>query len=173
MAAALALPLTRADGSVLPDRLLVHFVTYVVILTTLALQGLSMPAVIRWARLPLDDHESDEQRAAERTITQAAVKALPLRAQEQGSKPDVVQAVRQDYQQHLATLAEESDPTRPTDSLVLPLGADQRLRNALIKDKRRALATLRSEHSVDDVVLRRVQSTIDAEELRLGVNPEE
>src|SRR6202050_3288727 len=47
LAAALAIPLTLDDGQLFPDRRLILFLTFSVILVTLVGQGLSLPAVIR------------------------------------------------------------------------------------------------------------------------------
>ncbi|MDB5308442.1 MAG: nhaK [Gemmataceae bacterium] len=48
LAAALALPLTTADGKPFPGRDLIQFVTFWVIFATLVGQGLTLPLVIRW-----------------------------------------------------------------------------------------------------------------------------
>jgi CPA1 family monovalent cation:H+ antiporter len=42
------------------------------------------------------------------------------------------------------------------------------LRTALLADKRRAVIALRDTRRIDDIVLRRVQAQIDAEEVRLA-----
>ena len=47
LAAALAIPLTIANGNPFPYRDLILFLTFVVILVTLIGQGLALPAVIR------------------------------------------------------------------------------------------------------------------------------
>src|SRR6266567_1965340 len=48
LAAALALPLTLGNGSAFPGRDLLLFLTFIVILATLVVQGLSLPPIIRW-----------------------------------------------------------------------------------------------------------------------------
>src|SRR5664279_1321676 len=48
LAAALALPLTMQSGEPFPDRDLILFLTFIVIMATLVVQGLSLPALIRW-----------------------------------------------------------------------------------------------------------------------------
>src|SRR6266513_3255330 len=54
LAAALALPLTLQNGAPFPGRPTILFLTFSVILATLVLQGLSLPAVIRWLRVEDD-----------------------------------------------------------------------------------------------------------------------
>jgi CPA1 family monovalent cation:H+ antiporter len=51
LAAALSIPLTLADGSPFPQRNLILFITFVVILLTLLVQGLTLPFILRKIKL--------------------------------------------------------------------------------------------------------------------------
>ena len=90
-----------------------------------------------------------------------------------GVSDTTAQRVRDEYEEHLATLREFDD--------IPPLLSDggdahrdhehqhyARLRTALLADKRRAVIALRDVRRIDDIVLRRVQAQIDAEEVRLA-----
>lgn len=173
LAAALAVPSTLVGGGRFPGRDLLIVITFGVILVTLLVQGLTLPAVLRWAGLPPDDAEGAEQRLAERTATEAGLAALPAVAAGLGVSDTTTQRVRDEYEEHLATLREFDD--------IAPLppdGADPhrdhdhqhyaRLRTALLANKRRAVIALRDARRIDDIVLRRVQAQIDAEEVRLA-----
>jgi monovalent cation/hydrogen antiporter len=59
LVAALALPLTTNAGDPFPERNLILFLTFCVILTTLVVQGLSLPALIR--ALGVEDDGSGER----------------------------------------------------------------------------------------------------------------
>ncbi|QKZ14817.1 Na+/H+ antiporter [Spirosoma sp. KUDC1026] len=48
LASALSIPLLAEDGTPFPQRNLILFITFVVILVTLVLQGLTLPLIIRW-----------------------------------------------------------------------------------------------------------------------------
>nr|WP_068893022.1 Na+/H+ antiporter [Pedobacter panaciterrae] len=62
LAAALSIPVHLADGSGFPQRNLILFITFIVILTTLLLQGLTLPYLIRKIKLPhYDDYLSEEE----------------------------------------------------------------------------------------------------------------
>src|ERR1700689_282353 len=74
LAAALAIPLFTAAGTPFPDRDLILFVTFGVIVVTLIGQGLSLPALVRW--LGLAEHAADERQhehAAELTARSGAL----------------------------------------------------------------------------------------------------
>lgn len=52
LAAALSIPVQLSDGSAFPQRNLILFITFVVILSTLLLQGLTLPYLIRKINIP-------------------------------------------------------------------------------------------------------------------------
>ena len=74
LAAALAIPLTTDAGEPFPGRSLILFLTFAVILGTLVIQGLTLPAVIRV--LDLEDDSAVEAREEARARIEAAAAAL-------------------------------------------------------------------------------------------------
>ncbi len=64
LAAALSIPLKLSDGAGFPQRSLILFITFVVILGTLLLQGLTLPGLIARVKLPdyFYEDESSEQK---------------------------------------------------------------------------------------------------------------
>jgi CPA1 family monovalent cation:H+ antiporter len=173
LAAALAVPELRVDGTPLPGRDLILLVTLIVILVTLLIQGLTMPAVVRWARYPPDATEQQEQRLAERRAAEAGLAALDRRGAELGVPEHVVARIRHDYQIRLQQLDAEPDDEvdgHPVSDYL----AERELRTALLFEKRLAVIALRDAREIDDTVLRRLQAQLDAEEVRLiGVSREE
>jgi monovalent cation/hydrogen antiporter len=90
-----------------------------------------------------------------------------------GVSDTTAQRVRDEYEEHLATLREFDDiAPLPSDGADPHRDHDHqhyaRLRTALLADKRRAVIALRDTRRIDDIVLRRVQAQIDAEEVRLA-----
>ncbi|SEP13063.1 monovalent cation:H+ antiporter, CPA1 family [Trujillonella endophytica] len=173
LAAALAIPATDAEGEPLAGRDLVLLVTFGVIVVTLVVQGLSLPAVVRWARLPDDPGEGQEHRLAQQEAALAALAALETRAAELRVPDTVVARLRADFDDRLHSLevaghlldGAEEDGDRDA---VEAAATERRLRLALLQDKRRAVSRLRREHRIDDLVLVRIQSQLDAEEVRLS-----
>jgi len=161
LAAALAVPVTVADGSPFPGRDLIIFVTFAVILVTLLVQGLTLPAILRWARLPTDHGEFAERQLAERTAAEAGLAALPAVAARLGVSDEAVERLRAELEERLADLGDEVEEPSPREDY-------RRLHAALLPDKRAALVRLRDARLIDDIVLRRVQARLDAEEVRLS-----
>src|SRR5262249_45411482 len=73
LAAALAVPLTIQDQTPFPDRDLILFLTFMVILATLVVQGLSLPMLIRWLGIEDDRSADKEEWGARLKANQAAL----------------------------------------------------------------------------------------------------
>lgn len=85
---------------------------------TLVVQGLLLPGVVRWARLPRDTSVDEEQILAETTATEEAVKSLPELAAELGTAPKVTEWLRREYEAHLATVRAEGAGTDEDPALL-------------------------------------------------------
>ncbi|MCW2530507.1 MAG: Na+/H+ antiporter [Blastococcus sp.] len=166
LAAALAVPQTVASGEPFPGRDLIVFVTAGVIAVTL-LQGLLLPSVVRWARLPRDSSVEQERRLAETLATEEALAVLPEVAADLGTDPEVAERTRREYEEHLQVV--RADGEHGDDEPVLR--HDQHyaaLRLALLARKRATVLALRDEQRIDDIVLRQFQTRLDIEEVRLS-----
>jgi CPA1 family monovalent cation:H+ antiporter len=173
LAAALAVPTTLVNGSRFPGRDLIVIITFGVILVTLLVQGLTLPAVLRWARLPDDGAEAREQRLAEHASAAAGLAALPPTAARLGVPRSVADRVHADHEDHLHTLADPA--TAGHDIAVAGPNRhhhhDHRLRFALLPHKRAAIVRLRDSGTIDNIVLQRELARLDAEELRMSPPP--
>jgi CPA1 family monovalent cation:H+ antiporter len=164
LAAVLAVPHTLGSGAPFPDRDVIVLITCGVIVLTL-FQALLLPAVVRFARLPVDTSVAEELHLAEVFTLDAAIEAIDETAAELGSGELVVERVRHELDKQrrlLAAAGSAGDPVVQHDdqytSLVL----------ALLARRREALVELRDEQRIDDIVLRRVQARLDNEEVRFS-----
>ena len=114
LAAALAIPFATAGGQPFPDRDMILFLTYAVILVTLVGQGLMLPAVMRWlglANAGRREHRADrtEEFDARRQAIEAALEQLERVAVERGLPDDIVGPVRAQHRDRLKRVAHRSD----------------------------------------------------------------
>ncbi len=166
LAAALAVPASLGNGESFPDRDLIIFTTSVVILLTILVQGTTLPAVIRWARLPEDTGRAEELQLARVRAAQAGLNALPQVAAELGIDDDLMRRVRAEYEEYAQALqAEEDSEDGQAEADVRDL--ERRLRLGVLEHKRRAVTDLRNANRIDDIVLRDLQAGMDLEEVRL------
>jgi len=165
LAAALAVPLTLSDGSHFPGRDYILFITFCVILATLVLQGLSLPALIRRLGVVDDGLANVEERTARLKANEAALAYLS----EVDSHPqEFVERLRAEYNDRIRQLEVcASVAGDRSDGLTAP--SYQRLQQDALDVERRTIIQLRDEYVIDDEVLRRIQLDLDHAEASLHV----
>ena len=165
LAAALALPFQTAAGVQFPDRNLIIFLMFCVILATLVLQGLSLPVLIRTLGLE-DDHIGDKEETHGRIrIAEAALERLEELVDEDWVREDTAERVRGLYSYRRNRFASrfDGDP----DGVEVRSAAYQRLMIELLGAQRLRLVTMRDEGSIGDEVMHRIERDLDLEESRL------
>ncbi len=166
LAAALAVPLTLQNGSPFPSRDLILFLTFVVILATLVLQGLTLPFLIRWLGLKDDLSMEKEELEARLTANRAALDKLKELAEREPSKADALQRLRVEYEDHIRQL-EGVEPESAGTPLRLFSSEYERLSYEALRVEHLSIIKLRDEDVISDEVLRRIQRDIDLAEARL------
>jgi monovalent cation/hydrogen antiporter len=166
LAAALALPFTKADGSPFPGRELILFLTFVVILATLVVQGLSLPVLIRWLNVEDDDSLDQEEREARLAANQAALNSLNKIAEHDAGKNDALKRLRIEYEDRIRQL-EATEPDHKSRRLRLFSSEYERYSREGLKQERSTILQLRNRDVINDEVLRRIQTDIDLAEARL------
>ncbi|HEY3995859.1 MAG TPA: Na+/H+ antiporter [Mycobacterium sp.] len=166
LAAAVAVPPTTLSGAPFPDRSLLIFIVVVVILVTVLVQGISLPAVVRWAKMPDDFSHLEELQLARCRGTQAALAALPKVADEVGISDELRRRLQKEYEEKAAlVLATENGSTN--NRLVKGKEKVRRVRLGVLDHKRREITSLRNQNLIDDIVLRELQNEMDLEEVQL------
>ncbi len=172
LACALAIPMyTDAKQTIaFPDRDLIIFITFAVILVTLVFQGLTLGPLIRWTGLTDDGTTAREEREARIEAAHAAVARLEVMTIMGDFADPVLQRVQAEYDARLARLG----AARP-EELPGPEQAD--LDRQMIVIKREALAAerrmitfLRDKDVVGDEVLRRLLGEVDLEDARMAAS---
>jgi CPA1 family monovalent cation:H+ antiporter len=169
LAAALAIPLTRdntPDGPSFPDRDLILFLTFIVILSTLVVQGLSLPPLIRWLDIKDDGSMEKEEREARLKANQAALARLNEIGEREPVKADALQRLRVEYEDHIRQV-EGAEPESLGTPLRLFSTEFERLSHEALQVERKTILQLRNEDAIADEVLRRIQRDIDLAEARL------
>jgi len=167
LAAALALPLVTDAGAPFPERDLVIFLAYCVVLFTVVVQGLTLPTLIR--RLDVVDdgtEEEAEEHAARIAAAEAALEALDGLAEEEWTRDDSVERLQRLYafrSRRFATLRGDLDD----DGIVSQSVAYQRTLHVVIAAQREVIVRMRNEGAISADVMRRVERDLDLEESRL------
>ena len=163
LAAALAIPLVLPNGARFPDRDLIIFVTFSVILVTLVAGGLTLPLVVKRLNIQGGTEEQDELRLA---LTRSAEAALTrVNELEADGRIDAThaQTLRETFA-HRRDLQLDADNGRTSAHAARHVDVEREL----IAAQRQAIIEMRERGEIDNVVLRRVQKLLDSAASRGG-----
>lgn len=167
LAAALSLPVTLSSGAPFPNRNLILFLTYSVILVTLVGQGLTLAPLIRMLKLQSSEERDPEEFEARRRILQASLRHLEeVRNRDAERFADVYDDVAQHYRTRLDTLVGEgADEHGSSGDHVLRY---QNVTRELLQFERATAVDLRNRGEISDDALRRILNEIDLSETRIA-----
>ena len=163
LAAAIALPQTLADGSPFPQRNLIIFLAFSVILVTLVGQGLTLPWLVRILRVFDPPGPNLEEEAARREVLQAALAHLEDSRKKAETEFDAIyEDLAGHYRQRLAALTGKED----TETGISPLHQKHlsRLSRDLLRIERQTAVRLRNEGQINDATLRQLEYEFDLRE---------
>ena len=157
LAAALALPVTLSDGMPLEGRNEVIFITFVVILMTLLIPGLTLSFLIRWLKIhhPSMHHELHKIR-----------KQLVKTAEEKIHNLHTLQSINEEELDFLKSYFNLK--RRVLENSTSPHKKLQNLESArlnIIQTQRKQLLEMWERHEVDDKQLSHLEHELDVEEL--------
>jgi monovalent cation/hydrogen antiporter len=168
LAAALALPHETDTGAPFPGRELIIFLAFVVILGTLVVQGLTLPAVIRRFHLEDDGLEAKEDTKARIHAADAALARLEELLDEDWVRPETAERLRGLYDFRRSRFQARFDGE--DDGAIEQQSTDyQRLRRELLEAERAAVVALRRNGRISDDVMHRVERDLDLEDSRLEI----
>ena len=171
LAAILALPETIEGGAPFPERDLLIFLAFCVILATLVLQGLTLPHVIRWAGVADDGGAEREEMQARNAAAEAALVRLEELREEEWTRDDTIERSIGLYrfrQRRIAQrMAEQLDGEE--ENLDERSIAYQRLVREVIEAQRHAVVALRNDGTISDEIMHVIERELDLEEQRLEI----
>jgi CPA1 family monovalent cation:H+ antiporter len=168
LAAALAIPLTTHSGAPFPERDLIIFLTFCVILGTLVVQGLTLPIVIKAFGIEPDHLDEKEDAKARIKAADAALARLEELTGEEWVRDDTAERLRGLYGFRRNRFASrfDSDDDGGIEERSLNY---QRLRRELLEAERGAIVDLRRQGMISSDVERRLHRDLDLEDARLDV----
>jgi monovalent cation/hydrogen antiporter len=166
LAAALSIPLTLPSGELFPFRNLLIFLTYVVILTTLLVPAITLPALMRWLGMEDDGENRRDETAARLALFRAGLRELDNLRDRAAFSPELLESTAVRYKRRVQTLESNLEP-----AAFSPLFDEDQLRRQLTRKlldaERTELANLRQAAAIHDEVFFHLSREIDIEETRL------
>ena len=169
LAAALALPLETDAGVPFPERDLIIFIAFAVILVSLVVQGLTLPVLIR--RLGVQDDGDDdvqEELRARLTAAKAALAELDRLEEEGWIREDTLERMRGLYNYRKRRFAARAGKI-DDDGMEDRSQAYQRAVRSVLSAQRAAIVQLRNEGEISNEVMHRVERELDLEDTRLEI----
>ncbi len=159
LAAALAIPATLADGSAFPQRNLILFITFVVILLTLVVQGLTLPYFIRYGGLFTGYNDDPEEVALQKLrkgLKEHSYQFLRERYENDKEHHAGLQLLLQHWEEKMKA-ANESWMTGETKAIFIEL----------LESQRQYIVEYNKDPAVNEEIVRKQLFQIDLEEERL------
>ena len=168
LAAAIGLPVALSDGRPFPHREQIVFLTFSVILTTLVLQGLTLPGLIRALGLAGVAGPNCEETEARRLVAQAGLDhLLDARGKDRADFGPVYEDAIQHYRERLADVQAAVDGTASE-----AIRRSRALMQETLRAERDTAIRLRDEGRIDDEVLRALERDIDLRAAQLDTGGE-
>lgn len=165
LAAALAIPLLLPNGSAFPERDLIIFITFSVILVTLVGGGLTLPSVVRWLHVEGGTEEQDEMRRALIASSDAALARIDELETEGRIDARHAETLRAKFTHRRELQQGDSD-----GHIARHAAKHVDVERELIAAQRRAIIEMRERGEIDNVVLRRLQADLDSAAARDTLN---
>jgi Na+/H+ antiporter len=163
LAAALALPISPR----LPERDLLIFLTFCVILATLVGQGLTLPWLIRRLGVVAVVGPDTEEAHARLAAVEAAMTRLDELAAEYPGHVELVEQLRSRFDHEAAHVWPQAEA--PLDEAERESLDHMEIRNAVLSAEREAVIGLRDDGVIGDEILHRIERDLDLEALRSGI----
>jgi CPA1 family monovalent cation:H+ antiporter len=170
LAAALALPLETDAGNPLPERDLILFITFALILVTIVGQGLTLPWLIRKLGAREDEAEEEQEEIRARVVAaEAALRRIDEVADEGWAREDTLERMRGLHRFRQRRFEVRAGTIEDEDGIEDRSLAYQRLIHAVSTAQREAVVQLRNSGDISSDVMHKIERELDLEESRLEI----
>jgi monovalent cation/hydrogen antiporter len=170
LASALAVPLTLSDGQAFPFRNLLLFITFVVILFTLVLQGLSLPWLIRKLNIEDNSAENEDRQLVQMKVrlAEAALQHMQENYTEELKEIDAYARIKDRYARMVEISHKKLNNEEGANLSADFLPRYRQMLLELVHVRRKALNAMYCEKVYSDELIRNKEWELDLEEARLN-----
>lgn len=172
LATALALPLLLTDGSPFPKRLTIVSIAFIVVITTLVLQGLSLPLLIRWLKIKPQDNTIAEENELKLHL---AISTLHFIEDElTGADIHLKEGLKLTYEAQVKQFTKENKrhkhaKRKDMEVQAAPTPDITTLKLEINRFKRTILLQLHKEGEYTSEVLKKAEREMDVDEMKLNL----
>ncbi|MXV52354.1 Na+/H+ antiporter [Pedobacter sp. HMF7647] len=168
LAAALSVPVTLQSGLPFQQRNLILFITFTVILVTLVLQGLTLPALVKWVDMADPDYtiSLDQQRELVRNkLSKNSLQLLETKYKEQLESNDMLKSLKLKLSADIKSGRDPASENQDAENSSRQIYRDTM--SDLLKEQRNLLITLNKKEGVSDDIIRQQLELLDLEEEKI------
>lgn len=167
LAAALAVPTLAADGAAFPHRNVILFLTFCVIFTTLVLQGLSLPWLVRKLKVEAPEHDYDREIEARLELLTGLLGEIDrqLQATEDAYERESLGIWKEHYEERRKRIEQRAATHHNYGRASLV--REKTIFPHLMNHVRLQLKELRRQGRISEEIRRRIEYDLDVEEQRL------
>ncbi|RZL20229.1 MAG: Na+/H+ antiporter [Pedobacter sp.] len=169
LAAALSIPIALKTGEAFPNRDMILFITFTVILVTLVLQGSTLPALIKWIDLPDPDLTislEQQRQLVRKKISQLSLKILDEEFADHLTHNNMVKSLHLKYSTNFELLKDWENPDNEAKAADF-YAAYREVLSRLLEQQRSLLLTLNKKENVNDDIVKQQLELLDLEEEKL------
>jgi Na+/H+ antiporter len=168
LASALAIPLTL-NGDAFPHRNLILFITFIVILFTLVVQGLSLKPLIRYLNIQVNDKESQklQEQALRIQLAESVLAHIDTNYTEEIENHEAYKRVRGRYERMIEVAKKKLEQEEGAEEGASFLPRYREMLVELVEVRRRELNKMRHSGEYDEELIREREWELDLEEARL------
>jgi Na+/H+ antiporter len=165
LAAALSIPVLAVNEKPFPYRNLILFITFVVILITLVVQGLTLPWLIRKVKPHLGDTLSDQkqEQLIQMKLAKFSLQHLEERSAKEPALNHYINNLAERYRLDVHNLHNSANPGTEANS-----GSQfEEVYLALLEQQRNFLQQMNKKSEFDEELIRKYLALVDVEELKI------
>ncbi|GGH23304.1 Na+/H+ antiporter [Dyadobacter endophyticus] len=166
LASALSIPILLDSGQPFPQRNIILFITFIVILVTLVFQGLTLPALVRLLKVEERDYEVSAQEQdviIRRKLAKASLDLINTKYLREVDENELLQSLKFKLESDIGFLdhvrdSEVSDAGHPY------IGRYQEITKELLEHKRHILHQFNKKEAYEEEIIRQHLAQLDLEE---------
>lgn len=166
LASALAIPYMLSKDVAFPHRNLILFITFIVILCTLVLQGLSLPLLVKWLKLEIQENEEEQQLSIRLRLATAVLDHITGEYGEEASSIDAFNRLKERYERMVQITSQKLEKEEGKEIIPTFLPRYRQLLLELVAIQRRELSQMRHDKLFSEELLRSKEFELDLEEAR-------
>lgn len=170
LASALAIPLTLSNGHIFPERNIILFITFIVILITLVVQGLTLPFIVRFSKIDeLDDFIPEEEQEAniQLRLKKAALNRLNEKYLSEITENELVENLKNQLENDIALTTQRLESLECDTMEKEEIALYNRIMLDLFNVQRSELGMLRKEKVISHDLIRKQENRLDLDTAKL------